>query len=386
VCCHLGVPGDDQLHYSYPNSLNVCYAEDLNVCEFLPIGLEHQEQYCLTEEHPLCPIYLRRALQARDEGGQVPRQTFLEFFELREEPFSIVPQPRFLCESRVQEQAHAGLRWLVERRHGLGLLYGPVGTGKTLLCRTLAEELGERERYIVALMLTPSQRTEYAFMTDLLAAWDVEPERRRSLQDLEDAAFDYLIRAVFERERTVVLIVDEAQTLPRRVLQQVCKLLNWQDGSTQLLQVILAGQPSLQAHLARVPALRDRAIIEFSLDAMTPLDVHRMVRERLRRAGRQGDLFAPSAVQLIYQRAGGMPRRVTILCLLSMWFAYRQGTRYITQELVQTVIDRTQKGDLFAALDADSDQLAAAWAAKDSQPGPRWLPRFLRRLWARSSL
>ena len=72
-----------------------------------------------------------------------------------------------------------------------------------------------------------------------------------------------------------------------------------------------------------MPALRDRAIIEFSLDAMTPLDVHRMVRERLRRAGRQGDLFAPSAVQLIYQRAGGMPRRVTILCLLSMWFAYR---------------------------------------------------------------
>jgi type II secretory pathway predicted ATPase ExeA len=385
VCCHLGVPGDDQFHYSDPNSLNVCYAEDLSVCEFLPVGPEHQAQYCLTEEHPLCPIYLRRALQAEDNSGQVPHQTFFEFFELREEPFSIVPQPRFLCESRAQQQAHAGLRWLVDRHHGLGLLYGRVGTGKTLLCRTLAEELGESEHNIVALMLTPSQRTEYAFMTELLIAWEIEPERRRSLQDLEEAALDYLIRTVLEREKTVVLIVDEAQTLPRRVLRQVCKLLNWQDGSTQLLQVILAGQPSLQAHLARVPALRDRAIIEFSLDAMTPLDVHFMVGERLRRAGRQGDLFAPSAVQLIYQRAGGMPRRVTILCLLSMWFAYRQGTQYITQDVVQTVIDRTKTGDLFAVPGTDPGQLAAAWAAKDGPSGPRWLPRFLRRLWARSA-
>ncbi|MGD8397982.1 MAG: AAA family ATPase [Anaerolineae bacterium] len=357
----------------------------MSVSEFLPVGLEHQQQYCLTEEHPLCPVYLRRALDAKDDGGQLPRQPFLEFFELHEEPFSIVPQPRFLCESRAQQQAHAGLRWLVDRRHGLGLLYGRVGTGKTLLCRTLADELGASKHHIVALMLTPSQRTEYAFMTDLLAAWEVEPDRHRSLQDLEAAALDYLMQTVFEREKTVVLIVDEAQTLPRRVLQQVCKLLNWQDRETQMLQVILAGQPSLQAHLTRVPALRDRAIIEFSLDAMTPIDVHRMVRERLRRAGRQGDLFAPSAVQLIYQRAGGMPRRVTILCLLSMWFAYRQGTKYITQDVVQTVIDRTQEGDLFAVPGANAEQLAAVWAEQGDQPGPRWLPDFLRRIWARSA-
>lgn len=383
LCRYLAIPGDEQVRYSYPSNLNVCYADRDSLSEFVPVEPEHQREYCLTSSHVVCPIYLRRTLGTQDDAKHRPQQTFFEFFDLSEEPFSIVPQPRFLAESGVQKQAHAGLRWLVERKHGLAVLYGPVGTGKTLLCRTMAEELAASPHFAVGTMLTPSYRTEYAFMSDLLTAWGISPERRRSLQDLDTAALEFLKHSVFDHELTMVLIVDDAQVLPRRVLNQVCKLLNWQDGGVQLLQVILAGQPSLLAHLDRVPALRDRVVVNLALTAMTPMDVQRMVAERLKRAGRQGDLFAPSAVQLIYRHARGMPRRVTILCLLSMWVAYQRGVKYITQEIVQAVVEHGDSDKVFAGNDADLAEVASALSALESPRSPEWLPPFLQRFWQR---
>jgi type II secretory pathway predicted ATPase ExeA len=383
TCPHLGVPGDREVRYGYPNILNVCYTAQAVWSEFEPVELAHQRQFCLTQDHLLCPIYLRQAAAVERRGHRGRAPTFLEFFGLHEEPFSIVPQPRYLCESQSQQEAHQGLRWLIDRRQGLGLLFGPVGTGKTLLCQTLFQELSSDPQYAAALLLTPSQRSEYALMADVLDCWKAKTQRRRSLRDLETAAHHFLLRTVLGRRKTAVLIVDEAQTLSVRLLHQVCKLLNWQDEGQQLLQVILAGQPSLQGKLRRVPALRDRAVIECTLTAMTPADVRMMITERLRRAGRQADLFTPGAVQLIQQQAGGMPRRVTILCLLSMWRAYQDGKRTISADVALAAIERAGHGGLFGLPDGEAAQLAARPPAAAAQPPPARVPRLLQRLWAR---
>jgi len=366
VCPHLGVPGDKELRYGYPTDLNVCYADQPGWGKFRPVEKSHQRQFCLAGDQILCPVYLRQL--ATPERGKQRKQakTYCEFFGLRREPFSIVPHSHFLCKSQSQAQAHRGLRWLIDNHQGLGLLLGPVGTGKTLLCRALSDELGLDPQFVTALLLTPSHRSEYALMTDLLAGWQVSPQRHRSLRDLEVAAHQFLAQTVLDRRQTAVLILDEAQTLSVKQLQQVCKLLNWQDGGEQLLQVILAGQPDLRSKLARVPALRDRVVVDATLTAMTVTDVQRMIIERLRRAGRRGDLFAPSAVQLIHQHTDGMPRRVTVLCLLSMWSAYQDGKRYISGDVMRGIIERNREGGLFAR------------AVPRAQP-----PRLLHRLWLR---
>jgi general secretion pathway protein A len=372
TCHHLGVPGDEAVHYSYPNALNVCYARQAAVSGFLPVELVHQAQFCLTPDHILCPIYLRQAASVNRESRPGKPQTFLEHFALSEEPFSIVPQPHFLSESACQQEALAGLRWLIDQRQGLGLLFGAVGSGKTLLCRTLYDRLSFDPRFVTALLLTPSHRSEYAMMAEILAAWRVKAQRQRSLQDLEVGAHEFLAQAVLQRGQTPVLIIDEAQTLPRRHLLQLCKLLNWQDGGIQLAQVVLAGQPGLQSTLHRVPALRDRAVVEFNLGCMTREDVERLIAERLRRAGGRPELFSNSAVSLIFQQSGGMPRRVTILCLLSLWLAFQQGKRFVSREVVQTVIDRVVGGGVLAESE-DMAQIAKAWAHYQDRP-PSTLP------------
>ena len=187
-------------------------------------------------------------------------------------------------------------------------------------------------------------------------------------QDLETAAHQFLAQAALQRGQTPVLIIDEAQGLPRSHLLELCKILNWQDGGVQLAQVILAGQPGLHAALSRVPALRDRAVMEFNLGPMTRQDVERLISERVRRAGGRSDLFSSSAVSLIFQQSGGMPRRVTILCLLSLWLAFQQGRRFVSREIVQTVMDRVITAGILAESEKDMARIAQAWSQFERRP------------------
>jgi general secretion pathway protein A len=376
----MGLPGDRDIHHGYPSALNVCYAEEMGQGDHRPVDLVHQRDVCLGPEHRACPVYLRHRARERQGDDGSPSQSYLKFFGLQEEPFSIVPLPRFAVQSPAQARAHAELRWVIDYRQGLGLMFGPIGAGKTVLCRTLFEGLQANPRYVPTLLLTPAYRSEYALMGDLLRHWGVTPRRRRSLQNLEAAAYQFLLQTVLQREQTVVLIVDEAQTLSYPLLRYVRKLLNWQEQGAQLLQVILAGQGGLKRKLRRVPDLHDRAVVEVTLGSMSPGDVQRMVTRRLRQAGSRRDLFTPGALHLISHYAEGMPRRVIVLCMQSMWLAYQQGERRIRADLVQSVADRLRAGD---AAGREVVPLAAPWAEPVRRLPPPWVPRLVQALWAR---
>ena len=382
LCPHLGVPGDSTFRYGYPNRLNVCCAGVAGPIAFVPLELAYQKEVCLTREHVECTTYLSALAHAQHYGRPVQANAHLAFFGLREEPFSIVPQSRFLSESEQQEEAHNGLRWLIDNHHGLGLLYGTVGTGKTLLCRTLFEELSSDRQYVPALMLTPSYRSEYALMADLLAQWNLGPQHLRSTRSVETVAHDYLLQMVVARKKTVALIIDEAQGMSSRLLQYVCRMLNWQDGGYQLLQVILAGQPGLRNSLARVSALRDRVVVEFALTGMTLPETQRMISQRLRKSGAGEELFAPNAVELVHSQTAGMPRRVIILCLKSLWLAYYDGARRVTRDVVQAVIDDAGGADLYALPEAGANRSIDEGPTEPGRARGGRLRRFFRELWS----
>ena len=190
---------------------------------------------------------------------------------------------------------------------------------------------------------------------------------------------NYLVREVIENEHTVVHLIDEAQTLRSRLLELVRKLLNYQTSDKQLLQVVLSGQMDLAKRLRRwAPALRDRVVVEYTLEPMTPADVTAMIQERLARAGREDPLFTPAATRLVYERSQGYPRRVIVICIRSMWLAYRERVRRIDAPLVQRAVDGIRADAPDDLLPAD----AATWVpgVESVVSAGRSLGDWLRRL------
>jgi type II secretory pathway predicted ATPase ExeA len=339
LCSHLGLASDETLCHAYPSLENHCYAEGLGRRASRSIPIDVQGELCLTEQFTQCPTYLRATL---GQAGRLPLfgiRNYFDFFGLREEPFSIVPMPRYLYYTPNQLAVLQGLQHLVEARQGLGILYGPIGTGKTVLCRTFCDRLSADSRYTVVFLATPGYRSEFAMLQGILHRLQV-PTRARSQRDLERRLLGYLVREVIENERTVVLVIDEAQTLRARLLELVRKLLNYQTSDTQLLQVVMSGQMELVKRMRRwAPALRDRAVVEYTLEPMTPDDVAAMIQDRLARAGREEALFTTAATRLVYERSRGYPRRAIVICIRSMWLAYQERVRRIDAPLVQRAVD-----------------------------------------------
>lgn len=339
LCPYLGLEDDNSLRHAYPSQGNHCYAEGRGRRASRSVPFDVQGELCLTKQFTQCATYLRIAL---GEAGRLPTlgiRDYFDFFGLQEEPFSIVPMPRYLYYTPGQLAALQGLQHLVEARQGLGILYGPIGTGKTVLCRTFYSRLKADPKYSVAYLPTPGHRSEFALLQGILPQFEVTV-RARSRRELERRLLNHLVQEVIEKDHTVVLMIDEAQTLRSRQLELVRKLLNYQTSDTQLLQVVLSGQMDLVERLRRwAPALIDRAVVEYTLEPMTPADVTAMIQDRLSKAGREEALFTPAATRLVYERARGYPRRVIVICIRSMWLAYRERMRRIDAPLVQRAVD-----------------------------------------------
>ncbi len=377
LCPHLGLRADETLRHAYPSLENCCYAESTDRTDGRLIPVDVQGELCLTEQFTQCATYLRTSLS---QAGRLPSlglRNYLDFFGLREEPFSIVPMPRYLYYTTSQMAALQGLQYLVEARQGLGALYGPIGTGKTVLCRTLCDRLSTDPRYKVVFLPTPDYRSEFALLQAILAPLQV-PTEARSQRTLEVRLLETLVREVIDHERTVVLIIDEAQTLRPRLLELVRRLLNYQTQETQLLQIILSGQMDLAGRLRRwAPALRDRVVIEHTLEPMAPSDVAAMIQERLAKAGREDLLFTPAATRLIYERSQGYPRRVIVICIRAMWLAYQERVRRIDAPLVQRAVDGI-RADAPDELMPDAGWPGVAAASRSLRAWLRGLP-LLRR-------
>ncbi len=246
---------------------------------------------------------------------------YQSFYGLRELPFNITPDPKFLYLSPTHQEALQHLKYGVSQRKGFIVLIGEVGCGKTTICRRFLNEL-DTARYDTALILNP-RVTETQMLKAILTELG-ETKLARSQHDLV-AQMNRVLLERIERGRDIVLIIDEAQNLKFEVLEQIRLLSNLETDRQKLLQTVLIGQPELKDVLAReeLRQLRQRILVHCELSPLTLGDVTHYVHHRLTLAGGDGrPAFTKWALRAIHRHSRGIPRVINNLCDKSLLAAF----------------------------------------------------------------
>jgi len=285
---------------------------------------------------------------------------FFNSFGLRENPFHVSPDPRFYFPTRAQESALTELLFGVETRQGLMVLTGEAGTGKTTLLNQFLDWLQHRGRssaYVFHALLEPLELLQF-----ILRDFGVSCTSNHK-GDVVDALYSWL-RARYAAGDLPVLILDEAQALPKETLDELRLLLNLETPRGKLLQIILSGQPELDEKL-RLPALRQlrqRIMFHSRILLFTQEETAAYIARRLATAGRaDSSLFPPEVVDAIYAYSRGIPRVVNLLSEHALISAYAEQQRIISPEMIRRIA-------------VDFDLLAEPLAVKDPQEQPHFEP------------
>jgi general secretion pathway protein A len=257
------------------------------------------------------------------------------FFGLTEKPFAITPDPRYLFLSERHAEALAHLAYGIQEAGGFVQLTGEVGTGKTMVVRSLLQQLPAN--CDMALILNP-RITPAEFLLAICDELHVSvPEKlSSSVKGLVDLLTRFLLDA-HSRGRRVVVMVDEAQNLSPDVLEQVRLLTNLETATQKLLQIILVGQPELREVLGRsdLRQLAQRITGRYHLEALTRAESVAYVRHRLRVAGATTDVFTAGALREIHRLSGGIPRIINVVCDRSLLGAFTREEHRVNGELVR---------------------------------------------------
>lgn len=256
---------------------------------------------------------------------------YKEHFGLKELPFSISPDPRYLYLSEQHREALAHLVYGINSDGGFVLLTGEIGTGKTTVCRCLLEQIPEYSD--IAFILNPKVSTK-----ELLASLCDElginyPSGNESIKVFVDLINAYLLDA-YARGRKTVLIIEEAQNLSTDVLEQIRLLTNLETNQQKLLQIIMVGQPELRDVLAQKEMLQlsQRITARYHIERLSKREMKAYVAHRLSVAGAPGILFPDSVMDSLYSFSRGIPRMVNIICDRALLGAYVEGRPHVDRK------------------------------------------------------
>lgn len=267
-------------------------------------------------------------------AGLLLQQTgvYLDFYGLKEAPFNITPNPRYLYFSAKHREALNHLLYGIRERKGFVQITGEVGAGKTTLCRALLEQLGPD--YSTALILNPVLNPEL-----LVKAIAMEFGLRVKELDLLEtiAEINTFLLNQMEHDRDSVLIIDEAQNLTPELLEQVRLLSNLETDDRKLLQIVLMGQPELRERLNHpsLRQLRQRITVRYHLSPLKQFELSQYVQHRLQVSGAKGPpFFTLPALWRIFSYSKGIPRLVNAICDKCLLAGFVQHSERITFGLV----------------------------------------------------
>lgn len=245
---------------------------------------------------------------------------YLDFYGLKEPPFNVTPDPRFLFFSSRHREAYDHLMYGIQMRKGFIQLTGEVGSGKTTVCRAVLSSLPRTVR--TALILNPAM-TGSQLLRAILNDFGL-PTRGKDRLAYVEQLNTFLLHQL-RTGTNVALFLDEAQDLEPEVLEQIRLLNNLETDQHKLLQIILAGQPELENRLARgdLRQLRQRIIVKAHLQALSEEETAQYVAHRLHVAGGRGNgIFDPRAIRLVHRHAKGIPRVINTIADNAMLAGY----------------------------------------------------------------
>jgi len=259
------------------------------------------------------------------------------------EPFSTSPDPHFFYDS--QEHKAALLRILIEVRlkRGLSVIMGDVGTGKTTLCRKLLQLIRERDNVEFYIILDPTFKTEELFIECLIRTFGITMEKEHpNILDYKEVMKNFLYRKGVEENKTVILLIDEAQKMDSSSLEVLRMLLNYETNEFKLLQLVLVGQMELMMQLKNMRNFVDRIGLKYILNPFDIHEVKEMLDFRLKKAGYNSheNLFNDESIEEIYKITQGYPRRVSMLCHNALRELVITDDKIVTGEIVHKLISK----------------------------------------------
>jgi type II secretory pathway predicted ATPase ExeA len=266
---------------------------------------------------------------------------YLEHFGLTAQPFRLTPDSGFLFMSEPHSRAKAFMDYTVWNREGFVVITGEIGCGKTTLIQKLLSELDKS--VVVVAKLLQTQLDEVEFLQAVLLEFGLNPKNANKA-DLLDMLSSFLGEQFVQHKR-IVLVVDEAQNLSRKVLEEIRILAELETQKEKILHVILVGQPQLNEILdhPEMEQLKQRVKLRYHIRALSEEEHAGYIRHRLSIVGASNrTLFPPETLPLIYQYSGGIPRLINTLCDTVLTCAWADNLSEITTEIVETAARELQ--------------------------------------------
>lgn len=283
------------------------------------------------------------------------------FFGLSEAPFTLTPNTHFFLKSETHQHGLEMLLWALKNREGFIKVSGEVGTGKTLLCRKLLNSL--EDPFVTIYLPNPhfSPETLYSLIAEELALASQKfantTANEASLADSSQGALaadlhvlalrniQYELMRLANQDKQVVLIIDEAQSMPEATMEALRLLTNLETESAKLMQVVLFGQPELDEMLAskRLRQLKQRITFQHEIRPLDRQGIEQYISHRMILAGYSGGrLFEAKSITLLANASKGIPRLVNILCHKALMGAFGEGVHLVTAKHMKAAIKDTE--------------------------------------------
>lgn len=291
-----------------------------------------------------------------------------KYYGLSERPFDLTPNWRYLYLTPTHREALTAIQYGISARRGIVVVLGEAGTGKTTIVRTAIRALHRSD--VRHVYLTNPMLTRAEFLKFLSQAFKLDPATADCKVDLLRELTEQLKRQHTAGKATV-LIVDEAQSMPHELLEEIRLLANIETPSAKLLQVVLLGQPELAERLndPSLRQLKQRIAIRCALRPLDLKSTAAMIAGRIRVAGgKPAELFTSRAIELVYLHSGGVPRTINVICDNALLSGYAADARPIGGDIIEEVcceFDLPRHPNLVAVTEA-----ALAPVTEDAEPLP----------------